>query len=207
MEPWRSETRTARVHDAPTAPAAVERMIDHYRRISFRVERVGHPQEPPMTTIRLRPLCDKPARRFVTMVLCLAFGSAAGGCGERLPEVVPVSGTVTWQGEPLTDGTVVLHPKGAAEELPRRPATGSLDDAGRYRVSTFRTGDGALPGEYYVLVHSYLSEPSDAADDDTLVPEYVWRIPAHHGNPEQCGRVLEIPRRSRRIEYNINLDE
>ncbi len=161
-----------------------------------------------MTTICLRPVRPNPARRLATVALCLLLGLAAGGCGERLPEVVPVYGTVTWQGEPLTDGTVMLHPKHAGDGAPRRPATGLLDEQGKYRVSTFRTGDGAMPGEYYVLVHSYLSEPSAAGDDDdTLVPEYVGRIPPRHGNPEQCGRVLEVPSRSRPIEYNIDLDE
>ncbi len=161
-----------------------------------------------MTTIRLRPLPHSPARGFAAATLCLLLGLATSGCGERLPEVVPVYGTVTWKGKPLTDGTVMLHPKHATDGgQPRRPATGLLDEHGSYRVSTFRTDDGAMPGEYYVLVHSYLSRPSDAGDDDSMVPQYVWRIPERHGNPEQCGRSLEIPSGSPPIEYNIDLDE
>ena len=148
------------------------------------------------------------AGQLAVALLGMMAVAVCAGCGERLPETVPVHGTVTWQGKPLTDGRVVLHPKHAGEGAPRRPATALLDDQGRYRVSTFRTGDGAMPGEYYVLVHSYLSEPSHAgADDDTLVPAYVWRIPPRHGDPTQCGRVLEVPRRSRPIEYPIDLDE
>ncbi len=159
-----------------------------------------------MRTIRLRPFPHNPARGFATVALGLLLGLTTG-CGERLPEVVPVYGTVTWKGRPLVDGTVMLHPKHPADGQPRRPATGLLDEQGMYRVSTFRTGDGAMPGEYYVLVHSYLSQPSNAGDDDSTVPQYVWRIPERHGDPDRCGRVLEVPRRSRPIEYNIDLDE
>ena len=72
---------------------------------------------------------------------------AAGGCGPRL---YPVRGTVTYpDGRPVTEGLVVFESDGAAKPVSAR---GEIQPDGRYRLSTFRPGDGVPPGKYRVLV-------------------------------------------------------
>ena len=125
-------------------------------------------------------------------LLCALLGAA--GCGPSLPETVPVRGKVTWKGRPLGDGTVVFQPQPGqiAEGLPERPATGYLRPDGTFELTTFRAGDGAVPGVYGVAIHSYLSEPA-ASEDDEHPSEYVWRIPPRYGDPSQTGLTVEVP--------------
>jgi len=133
---------------------------------------------------------------------CLVFA----GCGERLPETVPVSGRVTWQGKPLTSGRVVFHPQAIAEGLPRRPATGDLDAAGRFELTTFRNGDGAVPGSYRVCIFSYLSDQT-GAEDDVSIPETVWRIPERYGDPSRSGLGATVPVGSEPLTFDFQLSE
>jgi hypothetical protein len=66
------------------------------------------------------------------------------GCGKRLAKV---EGVVTLDGKPLAGATVSFVPAGEG-----RAATGRTGTDGSFRLTTFRTDDGALPGEYRVVV-------------------------------------------------------
>jgi len=58
-----------------------------------------------------------------------------------------VRGQVFYHGRPLGSGTVTFVP---AEPGP--PASGEIQPDGQFSLSTFRPGDGALPGRYAVMV-------------------------------------------------------
>lgn len=94
--------------------------------------------------------------RFWVAAACLAVA----GCGsaDGLPDVVPVRGTVTLDGEPLPSGDVLYLPTDPAG----RQARGSIDERGRFRLSTLRPNDGALPGEYRIVV---LAPAEESAED------------------------------------------
>lgn len=68
------------------------------------------------------------------------------GCGEHLPGAAPVAGVVTLDGKPVTSGTVIFSP---AKGL---PAHGELDSQGRFVLSTYQEGDGAIIGEHRIAV-------------------------------------------------------
>jgi hypothetical protein len=61
---------------------------------------------------------------------------------------VPVSGRVTIDGQPVTNGSVSFRP------LHGRPASGKLNDQGRFTLKTFEPGDGCIPGKHDVTIHS-----------------------------------------------------
>ena len=67
------------------------------------------------------------------------------GCGHS--NLTPVEGVVTLDGKPLSGTTVSFMPTGEG-----RPATGQTDADGKFRLTTFTTYDGALPGEYKVVI-------------------------------------------------------
>lgn len=78
----------------------------------------------------------------------------AAGCGDQ-GNTVPVSGTITWNGEllscgPQSPGRVTFQPSSGVSG---RLAVGSIDDSGEYQLTTFEPGDGIVPGEYQVRVH------------------------------------------------------
>jgi hypothetical protein len=69
------------------------------------------------------------------------------GCGQS--ETVPVTGTVTLNGQPATEAEVLFTPtKG-------RMASGQTDAAGKFTLSTNKPGDGAVPGEHKVTIVQY----------------------------------------------------
>lgn len=76
------------------------------------------------------------------------------GCHNRQPEPFPVSGTVEYQGKPLTHGDVVFVPA-LLETGPM--ARGKIDQDGRFVLTTLHEGDGTLPGDYKVTV--FQTEP------------------------------------------------
>lgn len=115
---------------------------------------------------------------FSVLVCCL-------GCGSSAPHTIPVSGTVTFDGKPLSKGTISFIPAGDKTEF-GRPATGNIDPQGNYTLSTFKPGDGAVPGKYQVAVVSIANEPSpeEMAEKGAQITS---TIPAGYNSPMTSG--------------------
>ncbi|WP_425400439.1 hypothetical protein [Aeoliella sp.] len=88
------------------------------------------------------------------VLACTAF--ACVGCNNQHPNIVPVSGIVTIDGEPLSVGQVRVL---AAEH---RPAIGKINEDGTFTLSCFELGDGAPVGTHLATVTAaeQLSETS-----------------------------------------------
>lgn len=91
---------------------------------------------------------------------------AAGGCGTShgLP-LVPVSGQITFAGGPCpAAGTVTYSPIEIDAGLPRRPGSATFYEDGAFVVTTFKQGDGILPGRYKTTIscNSGLPDPRSA---------------------------------------------
>jgi hypothetical protein len=85
------------------------------------------------------------ATSVVALFLC-APGCSDDGFGKRHP----VSGTVTYKGQPLATGSINFVPEDPAGQ----PASGSIVN-GKYNLTTHTPDDGALPGNYKVMVSSF----------------------------------------------------
>src|SRR5712671_5793789 len=68
------------------------------------------------------------------------------GCSQsgRMP-MAPVHGQVTYQGRPVANAAVEFLCPGAS-----RPAAGTSDEQGNYRLTTFTANDGAMIGPHVV---------------------------------------------------------
>ena len=89
------------------------------------------------------------AAMLAALILSVGAGFGCDGTPEaaaRLSTAVPVSGLVTYKGKPLTRGTVVFEPDAG------RPAHGEIQSDGRYTLSTFKDGDGAVEGTHRVSI-------------------------------------------------------
>jgi hypothetical protein len=74
----------------------------------------------------------------------LLVAVAASGCGTK---TVKVEGTVTLDGQPVPGAMVIFYPEDGG------PQANALTDAdGAFRLTTFNTGDGAMPGSHKVTV-------------------------------------------------------
>lgn len=116
------------------------------------------------------------------MSLCMTVVSLAG-CGAKFP-LVPVSGTVRMDGEPLAGAFVVFSPVEPAAGSPRI-ATGMTDARGRFSLRTNYeprwTGNGAVPGTHRVT----LAKTVSAADLPPAV--YAKRLAEHRKHMRSMG--------------------
>ncbi len=83
----------------------------------------------------------------------------------------------------------------------RRPATGKTDEQGRFKLTTFKAEDGALPGEHTVTVTAIVpvipksgsgsgaggGEPEGFVADTGGEPEIKWFAPQKYSSRETSG--------------------
>ena len=139
------------------------------------------------------------------MVAAILLFSLISGCAERGPHRVPVTGRITYQGRPVPDGWVSFTRLGELPQgVPSRPATGELDQDGRYSMKTFGDDDGVMPGEYAVAVVAIDYERAKAARGPGQPQPYT--IPQRYTRPETSGLTVTIPEEaSGALEFNFDL--
>lgn len=100
--------------------------------------------------------------------LVLALAGCAGGATDK-PKTASVSGSVTLEGQPLTDATVTFLSSGGKGN----PGTGTTDSQGKFKLAT-TANEGAVPGSYKVVIEAYRKpdgtplEISDGMDVEQL---------------------------------------
>ena len=82
------------------------------------------------------------------------------GCGGR--GTTPVRGVITLEGTPVAGATVLFMPD---DPDGGRPASGFTSSDGTFRLTTYKPDDGALPGNYRVLIQKTVAakDPGAAA--------------------------------------------
>lgn len=86
-----------------------------------------------------------PFRNFIVLV-----GLISIGCGRSdRPETAYTEGTVMYNGNPVDKAVVSFMPVDAKVG---RPATATTDANGKFVLTTFENGDGAIAGDYQVSV-------------------------------------------------------
>lgn len=132
-----------------------------------------------------------------SLLMVITFAVCCTGCGSGAPKTVAVTGTVKFDGKPLPDGTITFMSMGEKGEF-GRPATGVLNKEGKYKLSTFAPGDGALPGKYQVVVvsNSGVPSPEDIAEKGPqLLPQSQRAITARRH--QDCAPQLKRGNRLR----------
>lgn len=79
----------------------------------------------------------------------------AVGCGGGAFQTVPVDGLLTCEGKPVANVLVTFTPKGGEGVDPNNPgksAVGKTDAEGRFTLTTYKIGDGAIVGQHTVRV-------------------------------------------------------
>lgn len=128
---------------------------------------------------------------MILSVICVASGCG----GATTPQPVPVQGTVFWKGVPMTTGRVQFVPK---DPTVGRPAAGDVDKSGNYELSTFKPGDGAIPGKYKIQVFPF--------DFNAEVTAKVYKdIPEKYQDPEQSGLEAEVASKPKLQKFDFDL--
>jgi hypothetical protein len=92
------------------------------------------------------------------------------GCGKPVdPSLVPVTGTATVDGQPLTNATVTFIPK---DGTPGFGGSGKTDSSGTFRLTGSRdNAPGIPPGEYRVAISKRLMpDGSEVPANDNTPP-------------------------------------
>jgi hypothetical protein len=133
--------------------------------------------------------------RGVVARACLLIPLLCGCRHSHLPPTVPVRGVVTFDGQACPGpGGLRFMPVTVQEGLPRRPGRAAFDKDGRFEVTSFREGDGLVPGTYRVQVECWQVEPAqgtpgvsfiaaDYAAPDLVVAEDEREVKADYDVP------------------------
>ena len=75
------------------------------------------------------------------------------GCSKSPYELAPVDGVVTIDGTPIHDAKVMFAPIAQGENRNSgKPAFGTLEPDGSFKLTTYRDNDGAVVGEHWVTI-------------------------------------------------------
>ena len=164
------------------------------------------------------------SRNAFTRRLFVLFGASGAvviaSCGsheEAFGKRYPVSGTVTYNGQPLEKGAISFVPdKGAG-------ATGAIEK-GSYTLSSGGEGDGALPGKYKVTITAkedtneiakadFLKDSKGKGADVGFVPrQYLAAaaakakslIPTGYGDVRTTTLTAEVKEQSNTIDFKLS---
>ncbi len=128
-------------------------------------------------------------KRSLLLVALLAIVPACGKKTPAVPEdLTPVEGLVTLDKKPLPGVAVTFCP-----EIEGNPSASGVTDAnGRFRLTTFPSGNGAKSGKYKVIVVARTSSgysPHPAAPSTAKTKA----IPASYSLPTQSPLTATVP--------------
>lgn len=122
----------------------------------------------------------------LTLLALLASGGCGGGdSGPPVGQTVAIKGKITYMGQPLSQGTIQFEPEDSGRE-----ANGNIQPDGTFSLTTFREGDGAIPGTHRVAV-------SGTGDGGKVV------VPIQFHNPSSSKVEIEVS--AGKTEYAIDL--
>jgi len=104
---------------------------------------------------------------FPTLLLLVIVTVGCGGTNANLPPLVPVSGTVTLDGELLCGAVVRFVPVGSTRGT---GAGGHTDESGKYELVSRHGGNGAAVGEYRVVITKLVMPDGSDFPLDSEVP-------------------------------------
>ena len=119
-----------------------------------------------------------PTSAWLMAIACIVLC----GCGPKRPELVPVTGTVVYQGQPVAEAQVTFMPVGA------RPANGQTDAEGKFQLTTYEKNDGAVPGEHSVTV----SKMVDTGKKQNSYAVMESALPEKYQSPKLSGITQKV---------------
>ena len=132
----------------------------------------------------------------------LLFVLLLPGCAESGPEIVPVTGKITYGGGAWpAAGGVLLAPIEAAQGEPVIPTIATMAQEGSFTAES-SVGRGLVPGKYLVAVECLELEPDESRQKQPLGKSYV---PAKYQNPAKSGLEFDVPKGSKAIVVKFDV--
>ncbi|MEW4530989.1 MAG: carboxypeptidase-like regulatory domain-containing protein [Maioricimonas sp. JB045] len=133
----------------------------------------------------------------LALVTCVtAIGCTGGEPADDRPDRTPVSGVVTYNGEPVEGALVTFTPS----ELTGSGANGRTDADGRFEMGTYEASDGVRPGSYQVSISKVPVVIGDQPSEDdpnydpnaSTEPEAENVLPAKYADWSTSGFTAEV---------------
>ncbi|MDZ7617563.1 MAG: hypothetical protein U1E05_11190 [Patescibacteria group bacterium] len=122
-------------------------------------------------------------RAVWSMAAALLVLTCVIGCGKGERDLAPLTGTVLYNGTPLTFGAVMIeHDHG-------QPATAAIRPDGTFAMATHGEGEGAVVGKRRIRVACYQGQDPAAPMSDTLGESL---IPERYTSFETSGLEVDI---------------
>jgi hypothetical protein len=135
-----------------------------------------------------------PKLLILTPLLSLLVAPGCSAAKRTGPKVVPVSGRVLYNGQPLEGAHVTF-----SNSANNTSGYGTTDADGRFTLTTFAPKDGVVPGRQQISVSKVQrSKQTGPAVDRTkavIVPATAgprWLIPKHYGSLTTSGLTTEV---------------
>jgi hypothetical protein len=142
---------------------------------------------------------DQLIGRLLTVTLLVVVGCSSGGTPPpKLAATVPVTGTVTLDGQPLSDATISFAPETTAGF---HGALGRTDASGKYELTTDigggKNSKGAIPGKYRITVSKLVKPDGSPIPADSTEPPAnlaaMESIPLHYSSIGETKLEYEVP--------------
>jgi len=141
----------------------------------------------------------RPGRAGASVLILLASAAVATsmpGCGKARRDRAVVTGKVTYNGEPLRFGTVILEPEMG------QYATGAIQPDGTFRMTTRGEGDGAPVGKCKVRLVCFAHQdpsakakpvgPENGPPQGEGLPMGPSLIPKKYLSSETSGFIVDV---------------
>jgi hypothetical protein len=126
---------------------------------------------------------------LLPIALLVLTTMVASGCGDGRPARVPISGLVMIDGKPLSFGDVMFVPEAG------RASQSKLDQNGRFILTCFGDGDGAVLGKHMVTI---------TAGEPISSKVIRWRAPKKFANVRTSGITEQITGPNDNLVINIS---
>jgi len=154
------------------------------------------------------------ARRVSALVLIGLFLAGCGsGGGTAGTPVFPVSGVVKHNGQPVAGADIVFNLKDGSGS-----SFGRTDASGVYQLTTRRSNDGAVPGDYLVAISKADEAPVDESANipqdspnynpfvgkgSTARPKPKTGIPAKYSDAKTSGLTARVAEEKNTIDFEL----
>jgi hypothetical protein len=134
-----------------------------------------------------------------TLLIALGCGS-----GERKEGLAPVTGRITYDGQLVPAGQIYFYPVDG-----KRSSSGTIDADGKYALTSYKSGDGALIGKHRVVIDATQpvgplpnpDSPEAFKAAPLKPPERI--LPAQYYNQATTPLEAEVEDEENVIDFNI----
>ncbi len=134
-------------------------------------------------------------RNALSLCLCMTV-LLFMGCGSGRPRTVPVRGKISYLGKVVPNGTIMFMPTSGKE------ATGEIGPDGSFTLTTFEKDDGAIPGQYTVVIVARADMTNRLPEDRDPLPPPI--VPMKYTSIATSPLRAEVKDEVNQIDFELN---